>query len=46
MKEICDNELLNITGGGVNIGVVFAVIAGVTFVISVIDGIVRPLKCR
>ena len=46
MKEICDKELLNVNGGGVNIGIIFAIAAGATFIISVIDGIVRPLKCR
>ena len=44
--EISDKEMLEVTGGGVNIGVIFGIAAGVTFLISVIDGIVRPLKCR
>ena len=44
--EISDKELLTVEGGGVNIGVIFGIAAGVTFLISVIDGIVRPLKCH
>lgn len=44
--EISDKELLKVEGGGVNIGVIFGIAAGVTFLISVIDGIVRPLKCH
>lgn len=44
--EISDKELLKVNGGGVSIGTIFGIAAGVTFLISVIDGIVRPLKCH
>ena len=41
-----NEELMNITGGAVNYGVL-AVIGGVVaFVIGVIDGYLRPLSCN
>ena len=46
MKNINDNELKSITGGGVNISAIIGIAAGITFLIGVIDGIVRPLKCN
>jgi len=46
MEKLNDNELLNISGGAISFGV-FAAIAGtITFLIGVIDGFTRPLKCR
>ena len=41
-----DNELKNIDGGGVSFGTIVGIAAGITFLIGVIDGIVRPLKCN
>ena len=46
MKNLNDKELMNINGGGVNIGLVVGIAAGVTFLIGLIDGIIRPLKCN
>ena len=46
MKKINDNELKNIDGGGVNVGLLVGIAAGVTFLIGLIDGIIRPLKCN
>ena len=46
MKSLTNKELMNITGGGINAGILFGVAAGVTFLIGVIDGIIRPLKCN
>ena len=46
MKNLNDKELMNINGGGINIGLVVGIAAGVTFLIGVIDGIIRPLKCN
>ena len=41
-----NDELNNITGGGVNYGVL-AVIGGVVaFLIGVVDGYLRPLACN
>ena len=46
MNEMTNKELKNVDGGGINIGAIVGIIAGVTFIIGVIDGIVRPLKCN
>ena len=46
MKKLSDDELKSISGGGVNIGLWTTVIAGVTFLIGLIDGMVRPFKCN
>ena len=46
MKNITDNELKKIDGGGVNFGAIFGIAAGVTFIIGVIDGLFRPLRCN
>ena len=45
MRELSNQEMFNINGGnGVAIG--FFIAAGITFLIGVIDGYVRPLKCN
>lgn len=45
MKELNSNELSNINGGsGFAIGL--GIVAGITFIIGVIDGYVRPLRCN
>ena len=46
MKKMSDKELMTIDGGGFNIGVATGIVAGVAFLIGVLDGIIRPLKCR
>ncbi|MDE6141332.1 MAG: hypothetical protein K2G03_01890 [Bacilli bacterium] len=44
---VLSNEDLNeVVGGGIKIGVSIVVAAVVTFVIGVIDGYFRPLKCN
>lgn len=46
MINLSDKELMNVDGGAVNIGVIVGIAAGITFLIGLIDGIVRPLKCN
>lgn len=46
MKELNSQELQNINGGAFKIGVGIGIVAGITFLIGVIDGYVRPLACR
>ena len=46
MKELTKEELMNVKGGGFSIGIGVIVTAAVAFVIGVVDGIVRPLKCN
>lgn len=46
MKELNEQELTEIQGGGISVGTCLLIVAGVTFVVGFIDGIVRPLKCN
>lgn len=46
MKKISNYELKQISGGGINIGLWVGIGAGVSFIIGLIDGLVRPLKCN
>lgn len=46
MRNLTDNELKNISGGGISIGAILGIGACITFLIGLIDGIIRPLKCN
>ena len=46
MKNIKDKELMNVEGGAIKLGIAFGIAAGVTFLIGIIDGLFRPLKCN
>ena len=46
MKELTNKEMMNIYGGGINLGLAALIIGSVTFVIGIFDGITRPFKCR
>lgn len=46
MKKIEKDELIKINGGGMNVGLGLLIGAGVVFIIGLIDGFVRPLKCN
>lgn len=46
MVEINENDLKNIQGGGISIWGALGIGTIVTFLIGVIDGFVRPLKCN
>ncbi|MDO4963268.1 MAG: class IIb bacteriocin, lactobin A/cerein 7B family [bacterium] len=46
MENLTDKQMMDIQGGGVNLGVIVGIAAGVTFIIGVIDGLIRPLKCN
>lgn len=39
-------ELLQVSGGGISMGLLTLIGAGIVFLIGVIDGYVRPLKCN
>ncbi len=45
MKELNDKELMTINGG-FSFGLGLIIGGGITFLIGVIDGFVRPLKCN
>lgn len=46
MKNLTTEEMKKIDGGGINIGLWIGIGAGVSFLIGLIDGIIRPLKCN
>ena len=46
MERISKNELMSVNGGGFSIGLGFLIGGLATFIIGVIDGYVRPLKCN
>jgi lactobin A/cerein 7B family class IIb bacteriocin len=41
-----NNELIEIKGGAINWAILGAAGAAITFIIGLIDGYVRPLKCH
>ena len=45
MTKLTNNELSNINGGSAG-WVVAGIIAGITFLAGILDGISRPFKCR
>ena len=46
MRKLEKHELLTINGGGISFAVGAFIVAGVVFLIGVIDGYTRPYKCR
>lgn len=46
MEELKKEELMEVQGGGISLGTGLIIVAGVAFLIGIIDGIVRPLRCN
>lgn len=46
MKRLTHEELKMTVGGGFNLGLAALIGAGITFVIGLVDGFIRPLPCR
>ncbi len=46
MNELSKQELLKINGGGISFGIGCLIVGAVIFLIGVIDGYLRPLKCN
>ena len=46
MKNLSNKELMEIQGGGISLSAGLLIGAGVVFLIGVIDGYIRPLKCN
>lgn len=46
MKELTKNEMINANAGGLSAGAIAAICAGVSFLVGILDGYVRPFKCR
>lgn len=44
--ELTKEELLNVRGGGISFGALTLIGAGIAFIIGIIDGISRPLRCN
>lgn len=46
MRELRKEEMLNIKAEGLSAGAIAAIGAGIVFVIGILDGFVRPFRCR
>jgi len=46
MNSLTNNELKNIVGGKVSLGFVAGIIASISFLIGLLDGLTRPFPCR
>ena len=44
--KLSNKELMAINGGGFNIGFFLGVSSVISFIIGVVDGYLRPLKCN
>lgn len=45
MISLNDKELMSVDGG-INFGIIAGISIGIAFIAGLLDGIVRPLKCR
>ena len=43
---LSNEDLYNVKAGAIKASVIAIIIAGVTFIIGVVDGYLRPLKCN
>lgn len=46
MNKLDNEELKQISGGGFHIGFGIIIGAGISFLIGLVDGYIRPLACR
>lgn len=46
MKELNNKQLLEIKGSGIKLGLMFLIGTAISFTFGIVDGYVRPLKCR
>lgn len=46
MKQLENHELKTVYGGGISIAAGAMIVAGIVFLIGVIDGFLRPYQCR
>ena len=44
--KLAKNELLQVKGGAAKAGVIAGIVSGIVFIIGIIDGFMRPLKCN
>lgn len=43
---VSNKELMDVTGGGIKIGLVIGIGSLISFLVGVIDGYLRPLSCN
>ena len=46
MEILKTNELNNIKGGGISFKLLMGIVGATSFIVGLIDGLIRPLKCR
>ena len=46
MEILKKEELKNINGGGITFKFIMGLITAGTFIVGLVDGFIRPLKCR
>ena len=46
MRKLEGKELENVTGGGLGFWAVAGLVSAAIFIVGVLDGIARPLKCN
>ena len=46
MEILKKEELTTVKGGGLTLKLVMGIITAGTFIVGLIDGFIRPLKCR
>lgn len=46
MKKLNNNEMKNISAGGLSAGAIAAIAAGIAFLAGLFDGYTRPYRCR
>ncbi len=46
MDKLTNSNLYKINGGAINLGLALSIIAGISFIIGFIDGIVNKTPCK
>ena len=46
MQNLSKEELMKVDGGGISLGAGLLIGAGIVFLVGLIDGYIRPLKCN
>ncbi len=46
MEVLKEENLMQINGGAISSGLLIGIVGGLIFIIGVVDGILRPYKCR
>lgn len=46
MKSLSSEELLEVTGGGIKMGIFLGILSFGVLIVGIIDGFLRPYGCR